>query len=197
MSRGRRLSAEEQRLWSRVARTVKPLAGVALPPDDPPPVASPDPAPPPARAVARPDASALRTSARRGGGVQTLAPQGGAPVAPDASGQRKVRRGKLEIDGRIDLHGMGQAEAERALARFLAALAARGGRCALVVTGKGRLADPHDDFLTPQRGVIRRRLPEWLAAPHIRPLVSGYAPAHPRHGGAGAFYVLVRTVPEV
>jgi DNA-nicking Smr family endonuclease len=58
------------------------------------------------------------------------------------------------------------------------------------------LADPHDDYLTPPAGVIRRRLPEWLAAAHVRPLVSGYAPAHPRHGGAGAFYVLLRTVSD-
>jgi DNA-nicking Smr family endonuclease len=197
MSRGRRLSAEEHRLWSRVARTVKPLAGVAPPPVDPPPASEPPPDRPTAKAAPpRPDASVLRTPPRRGGAVQAMAPQGAAPAAPDASGQRKVRRGKLEIDGRIDLHGMSQAEAERALARFLAAVASRGGRCALVVTGKGRVADPDDDFLTPRPGVMRRRLPEWLAAPHIRPLVSGYAPAHPKHGGAGAFYVLLRTVSD-
>lgn len=198
MSRGRRLSAEEHRLWSRVARTVRPLPGATLPPD--PPAAEPPPTettttPQPAAPRVRPPQQAappIPVGVRRGSRVGSLAPQGSAPVAPDASGQRKVRRGKLEIDGRIDLHGMGQAEAERALARFLTALALRGGRCALVVTGKGRLADPHDDYLTPQPGVIRRRLPEWLAAPGIRPLVSGYAPAHPKHGGAGAFYVLLR-----
>lgn len=194
MSRGRRLSPDEVRLWTRIARTAKPLPGASLPPENPPDAVAPAaPAPTVIPPASRPDASSLRTQARRGGGVQALSPQGASPTAPDASGQRKVRRGKLEIDGRIDLHGMSQAEAERALTRFLAAVAARGGRCALVVTGKGRLADPHDDFLTPPAGVIRRRLPEWLAAPHVRPLVAGFAPAHPKHGGAGAFYVLLRT----
>lgn len=115
-----------------------------------------------------------------------------AATAPDASSHRKVRRGKLDIEARIDLHGMRQPEAETALAGFLARCRSAGMRCVLVVTGKGRPVDPGEDFITPQAGVIRRRLPEWLAGPHLRPHVAGVAAAHPRHGGAGASYVLLK-----
>jgi DNA-nicking Smr family endonuclease len=113
------------------------------------------------------------------------------PIA-DASGHKKVRRGKLEIDARIDLHGMRQIEAQTALCGIIMRTRADNGRCILVVTGKGQAIDPGEDYITPQPGVIRRRLPEWLNSADIRTHVSGYAPAHPKDGGQGAFYVLLK-----
>ena len=68
-------------------------------------------------------------------------------------------------------------------ARLTAAAAARLGlRCVLVITGKGRLGT----------GVLRARFLDWLAGPDLRDLVSGYSAAHIRHGGDGAFYVMLR-----
>ena len=110
----------------------------------------------------------------------------------DASGYRKIRRGKLDIDGSIDLHGFRQAQAQVALTGFLVRMRLAGARCVLVVTGKGRIAQEGDDYLLPQLGVIRRRLPDWLAGPEIRQHVSGFASAHPKHGGSGAYYVLLK-----
>jgi DNA-nicking Smr family endonuclease len=92
------------------------------------------------------------------------------------------------------LHGMRQIEAQSALANIIARTRANGGRCVLVVTGKGMPIDPGEDFITPQPGVIRRRLPEWLNGEGCRPHISGYAPAHAKDGGSGAFYVLLKAL---
>lgn len=103
-----------------------------------------------------------------------------APPA-DRSPERRVRRGKVEIGGRLDLHGMTQSEAHAALARFLAHHRAEGARCVLVVTGKGR---------GDAGGVLKRALPGWLAG--LRAVANGYAEAHTKHGGGGAYYVFLR-----
>jgi DNA-nicking Smr family endonuclease len=110
---------------------------------------------------------------------------------PDASGHKRVRRGRLEVEARIDLHGMTRAQAEHALGLFIPAMRGRGFGCVLVITGKGLDVEP-EDFVAPQPGVIRRRLPDWLNSARLRPHVSSYAPAHARHGGSGAFYVLLK-----
>jgi DNA-nicking Smr family endonuclease len=111
----------------------------------------------------------------------------GSPAGPQQrSGEKRVRRGRVEIDGRVDLHGMTQTQAHAALSAFLVRLHARGGRCGLVITGKGRADGGSGE------GVLRRRLPEWLAEPDLAGLSAGYAPAHARHGGDGAWYVFVK-----
>lgn len=172
MSKSKReLSGEEKKLWRRVAagvRTRKPLAPLVE--DD-----EPDP-PPPKRAIAKAEPPAPKAKPK-------LAPQ--APPA-NRAGEKRVRRGKLEIGGTIDLHGHTQDSGRAALLRFLRAAQARGDRTVIVVTGIGRGGE----------GVLKRRLPEWLAERDIRHIVSGFAPAHRTHGGAGAFYVFIKRVAE-
>ena len=194
MSRRRDLMPEEARLWHKVARTVRPYQGKSASE----PASQPEPIVPVAKpAPELPHLAVKRQKAARQmlqGDAKKVAPaarHSSAPV-PDASGHKRVRRGKLEIDGNIDLHGYRQAEAQTVLAGFLARIRAQGGRCVLVVTGKGRPIDPGEDYITPQPGVIRRRLPEWLSASTIREHVAGFATAHPRHGGTGAYYVLLK-----
>jgi len=109
-------------------------------------------------------------------------------TAIDRRTARRIARGSIALDGRIDLHGSDQTEAHERLARFLAAAQAQDWRLVLVITGKGNPGDR-------ERGVLRRQLPHWLAAPRLRPLVSGYEQAHRSHGGSGAFYVRVRRRP--
>jgi DNA-nicking Smr family endonuclease len=89
-----------------------------------------------------------------------------------------LRRGRLEPESRIDLHGMTQERAYRALLGFLASAQAQGQKLVLVITGKG--------------GVLRTQLPLWLGQPDIRTLVAGINEAHAKHGGGGAFYVLIK-----
>ena len=121
-----------------------------------------------------------------------------APVPVDRSTEKRVRRGKLDLDARIDLHGLTQDQALSSLTHFLRMAWSEGYRNVLVITGKGishreREGDPWEYPEKP--GVLRRKLPEWLGNPQLSQWVSGYSSAHTRHGGAGAFYVTLRVKP--
>jgi DNA-nicking Smr family endonuclease len=114
--------------------------------------------------------------------------------------RRKVRRiasGRIEIDSRLDLHGMTQDEAHGALRAFLAAAQSRGDRTVLVITGKGgssggqgREPYAHQGH---GRGVLKRQVPMWLAEPDLRRRVVSFTTAAIRHGGEGALYVQLRS----
>jgi len=164
----RELTADERVLWRRVAASVKarrPLPATdeddaSEEPPAPKRAAAPSakcPPPPPARAKA-------------------------APPPQDRGNEKRVRRGKLEIGAKLDLHGHSQDTGRAALARFLRAAQSRGERTVIVITGVGRGGE----------GILKRRLPEWLAERDIRALVTGFAPAHRSHGGAGAFYIFIK-----
>jgi len=127
-------------------------------------------------------------------------PSSPPPLASfDRRTAQKLGRGKAEPEARIDLHGTGLEDARYALLHFLASQRARGVRLALVITGKG--ASPFaghtlhgkSHFNSPEReGKIRRELPHWLDEAQFRIHVVGFQPAHPKHGGGGAFYVRLR-----
>lgn len=104
------------------------------------------------------------------------------PLNSDRRTFEKLKRGKMAIDGRLDLHGRTQLEAHDALCRFLAASVARRFRCVLVVTGKGY--DGH--------GVLRQMVPRWLTEQDNRQRIVTYCAAQPRHGGDGALYILLK-----
>jgi DNA-nicking Smr family endonuclease len=99
----------------------------------------------------------------------------------------RIARGRDSIAARLDLHGMTQTQAHRALHRFVCGVHDKGGGVILVITGKGRAASPDSE-----RGVLRRQVPHWLASAEFRDLVSGFESAHIGHGGDGALYVRVR-----
>jgi DNA-nicking Smr family endonuclease len=105
----------------------------------------------------------------------------------------RLRRGRIEPEARLDLHGMNSARAHAELVDFLVAAHADGLRLVLVITGKGREGD-EDAHAPHRRGVLRHSLPHWLAAPPLASRVLQAAPAHHRHGGSGAFYVYLRRV---
>jgi DNA-nicking Smr family endonuclease len=195
VARVRNLSPDEAKLWRKVARTTK--AYKALPEPVTPAIDAPiRPATPIPAAPELPHLALKRAKAARAATpLAKVKPKTAAMPASklaDAGGHKKVRRGKLEIDAKIDLHGMRQIEAQTALTSIIARTRASGGRCILVVTGKGQPIDPGEDFISPQPGVIRRRLPEWLEAADLRHHVSGFAQAHAKDGGSGAFYVLLK-----
>jgi DNA-nicking Smr family endonuclease len=131
---------------------------------------------------------------------KTATPKAVAPPAPRRSdppplaplGRRmkqKLGRGTEPIDGRIDLHGMTQADAHAALTHFLRRAQRDGARVVLVITGKGARvgADPYAE-----RGVLKRQVPHWLESAELRAFVVGFESAGIGHGGAGALYVRVR-----
>ncbi len=191
MVRRRALTAEEAALWRAVARRARPLPGKALPPE-PEPEHGPElgPAPPPAAIARAPAATPPAPSAKIP--LRTVKP----PPA-DRGGEKRVRRGKLEIAASLDLHGHTQDQARAALARFLAGARAEGAGVVLVVTGKGgrRPIGDRDGGAASAalgEGVLRRQVPGWLASGDLRAHVAGYAQAHARHGGAGALYVFLK-----
>ena len=102
----------------------------------------------------------------------------------------KLRRGRLDPEARIDLHGMTSERAHAVLTGFVRDAHARELRLVLVITGKGR---PDEAALAPRRhGILRHSVPHWLAAPPLAALILQVATAHQRHGGAGALYVYLR-----
>jgi DNA-nicking Smr family endonuclease len=115
----------------------------------------------------------------------------------DGRTAERLRRGQLEPQARLDLHGMTEAAAHRVLARFVQAAQVRGDRLVLVVTGKGGKPPPDDAAFDLEldrraRGVLKMMVPRWLAEPSLAPLVADARPAHRRHGGDGALYVYLR-----
>lgn len=114
----------------------------------------------------------------------------------DRKAVRRIRSGRIEIDARLDLHGMRQDEAHHALRGFLLGSQARGLRWVLVITGKGRVLREEtwrDAQLSgEERGVLKRQVPRWLADADLRQLVVSYTTAALHHGGDGALYIQLR-----
>ncbi len=108
----------------------------------------------------------------------------GNTAGVDRRTAERLRRGKLNIDGRLDLHSHTQDDAYRALTAFITDSVARGRRCLLIVTGKGAVSEGG--------GVLRRRVPQWLNLPPCRGHVLAIAQSQQQHGGAGALYVLLK-----
>lgn len=184
----RPLRPDERELWRRFASGVRPLDAKRLkaldeaaPPEpvqETRPLPMPGPAP---RDIPRPPDTSVRAPA-------------------DRSSDRRLRRGRVEVEARLDLHGLTASAARGELLRFLMRARARGFRTVLVITGKGAGARAQNDSrfepwsvdARPLPGVLRRAFADWMAEPDFAPLCAGYSPAHARHGGSGAFYVILR-----
>ncbi|HLW92933.1 MAG TPA: Smr/MutS family protein [Roseiarcus sp.] len=173
----RPLSDEEIELWREVAKSVAPRKGAKLPTPKRAPPAAPakrDKAAPPPAAEAKPARST-------------------AALAPlEKRLKRQLSRGGARPDDVIDLHGMTEAEAHRALRGFLTYARSRGCRLVLVITGKGENKGAASPLWTDEPGVLRRLTPHWLRAADLRPAVLGFEEAGRGHGGAGALYVRLR-----
>ncbi len=117
-------------------------------------------------------------------------------TAGDPAMDKRVKRGRLEIDAVLDLHGLTQSEAEERLRRFITLAQHQQARCVLVITGKGEHYDrqKHEPFSmhkTP-RGILRTRFLDWVEQSPVRNRISRVAPAKPRDGGRGAFYIFLK-----
>jgi DNA-nicking Smr family endonuclease len=196
--RRRHLSKEDEALWEHTAASLKPLKTRkprhldALPDLD---------AVAPFEAKGK--AAAKSASETRRAATEKIAPPKPVPQAAppalnafDRKAARRLRQGQIEIEARVDLHGMRQHEAHGVLRRFLLSASARGLRWVLVITGKGGPQRSRDEepagFGTIERGVLRRNVPMWLAEPELRAVVVSFAVAAIPHGGEGALYVQLR-----
>lgn len=113
-----------------------------------------------------------------------------API--DRKTEDRLRKGQIDIDARIDLHGLTRHQAEDTLRSFLLSCHAQGKRNLLVITGKGNAKHSRDDWFGPGKGVIKTALPEWLGAPDIAPMILRFRSAHRKDGGDGATYIILR-----
>jgi len=171
---GRRLSADEAALWARVMATVTPLAPRATPAVEDAPAA-------PARKIATP----IRRPVPTPPSVKASVPG----TTLDASWDRRLARGSVEPDATIDLHGHTLTSAYRLLDDALDRARLRGDRVILLVTGK----PPQPDSERPHaRGAIRAAVGDWLQASRHAGAIAAVRGASPRHGGAGALYIVLR-----
>lgn len=173
---GRKLDGEERVLWGKVARTTRPMPGrleqllefeeAIAEEDTPPPQLQKNPA---NQAF---DKNAPKEDAAKPKGIHHPLEK---PV------KRKIARGRLSLEARIDLHGMIQSEAHGILLDFLLRAHERGLRHVLVITGKGSSLG--------SEGALKRAVPLWFSKAEFRFLISSYETAARQHGGEGALYV--------
>lgn len=178
MAKDKKLSDEDRILWSKVARTTRALPGrmemldvfeEIVPPRE-------EEKPEDTQRVLKANFVVLTL-----GSAADSAKKTHIHHALEKPVKRKLARGRLPIEGRIDLHGMFQDEAHGLLLQFLLRAHDRGLRHVLVITGKG--ASYGSD------GALKRAVPLWFSLPEFRPLISSYEPAARNHGGDGALYV--------
>ena len=167
----RPLKPEERHIWGMVTATVHPMPGRRIPKaeTEPPPTALPAhlPPPKPLAGLAKPASKPKPRKQLEG-------------IEPNR--RHRIAKAREEIGARLDLHGLDQDRARGVLERFLTRAWDEGFRAVLIITGKGVQGD----------GVLKRRTPEWLAAPHLAHIVAGISDAARHHGGEGALYVALK-----
>lgn len=188
----RKLTDSERALWARVAATVEPIRK-SPPRADREPAPAPTPAPParmrtqrvalqrPAVAAPPPAQEVLRRPQPRPLDAHGL----------DASWDRRLAKGQVAPDFTLDLHGCTLDQAHARLDHGLTLALAQGARLVLLVTGRARPSDDHASR-GDRRGAIRAKFIDWLSAGSHASRIAAIRPAHPRHGGGGAVYVVLR-----
>lgn len=193
----RRLTAEERALWAKVNRDTQVLASATIDVGDSLPSDAPakdktqsKPFLGPSKLARAPTLAALPAidpgKQRRPVG-QTAHRPGRLPGIDRRTAER-LRRGKMPIEARLDLHGHNVEQAHGALNSFIAVNYRAGRRCLLVITGKGSRQQDGQRVI----GVLKSALPGWLADGANRDRVLSYATAQPSDGGGGAMYILLR-----
>lgn len=189
----RGLTVAEAELWAKVAATVKPLHPAKA-------KASPQAAEKPPKAV---PASAVHAPPKPRAQAKPLAAPGTPPALAqrqprtldrhglDASWERKLAKAAVVPDFTLDLHGHTLDAAHSRLEHGLAQAIAQGARVLLLITGRARPSDDHASR-GERRGAIRAKVLDWLAAGSYAHRIAAVRQAHPRHGGAGALYIVLK-----
>ncbi|MBL4789179.1 MAG: Smr/MutS family protein [Kordiimonadaceae bacterium] len=180
------LPANDKALWNETIKTITPLSD-------------------------RPDAPAVKPlkMLERLDGARPLPMEWHIGESPDPVAyvdrktKRRLAKGKIEVDGSIDLHGLTQEQALGKLRSMIEGAVRRGEKTLLVVTGKGgaRFSQTGDDGSAAYRtradfdqfgGVLKRMVPVWLSSGDLRPFIESYGSAAQEHGGEGAMYIRLR-----
>lgn len=157
---------EGRQLWQKVTRSVKPYS-------------------PQENQPSKAGAASIKAASKPLFLPKTI--PGSAVISPESRGfdrstKTRLQRGQLPLEGRLDMHGMTQAEAFRALQRFIFSAVAHEKRTVLVITGKGLRSE----------GVLKRMFSLWLEEPELKKHILAATPARPKDGGGGAFYLRLR-----
>ena len=183
MPKDKTLSSEDRILWGKVARSTRAMPGKLDALTEFEAVFAgkieEQKAPEPKKAKADKPAEGIALTPGRGKEVRHHPLE--RPV------KRKIAKGRLALEARIDLHGMIQSEAHGFLLGFLIKAHQRGLRHVLVITGKGTSLGSD--------GALKRAVPLWFSLPEFRPLISSYEAAARNHGGEGALYVRLARQP--
>jgi DNA-nicking Smr family endonuclease len=184
MRRKAHLSDEERALWAHVAQSIRPLPGRKMPKVEP---------------LAPVKIGVKLEGITLGGALEPAPKPGIKPLVPlERRMRQRVTRGQSPIDGVLDLHGMRQDEAHRALLNFIHRKVHEGAVVVMVITGKGGFSSgglitgERGVPTTDGRGVLKRLVPHWLSDPGQRRYVLGFEDAAQHHGGTGALYVRLR-----
>ena len=191
MKTPRGLSAAETALWKRVTETVVPLnpPRALLGEGDHPQGGGGAPASGPAPKAAKPPRVPLHPRAASGG-PPPRDKLGEDRVGLDSSWERKLARATITPDFTLDLHGHTLDQAHARLDAGPIQAKAMGARLVLLITGNPRPVDAADRGT--RRGAIRAKVLDWLAAGPHGADVAAVRPAHRRHGGAGALYLVLK-----
>jgi len=176
-------SAEDKALWAEVTKNIEPLKGKTIDSDF----------------DKRPDVTRKKPYRHNVGITQAHEETPRSEIygshksnAIDHRTEQRLRRGQLDIEGRLDLHGMNQNQAYDALLHFIPKSYDSGKRCVLVVTGKGHQRHGDQSLLERIDGVLKQKTPQWLNDIPLSQYVLNVQTAKPKHGGEGALYVLLR-----
>jgi DNA-nicking Smr family endonuclease len=183
MGKGGKSDEEGHALWERIAETAMPLRKRKH--------ARPKPTPfKPEREHRAPKSEMARPHVK----PKPKAP----PPMPrraelDRQTSRRLEKGHVEVEAKLDLHGMRQRDAHAALRRFLKSAQGKDYRHVLVITGKGAAQEAAKSFYEEEaRGVLREVVPQWLSDPEFASIVVSFSQAPRRLGGEGALYVRLR-----
>ena len=176
MARDRKLSTDERILWGKVARSTRPMPGKQ---DD---LTELD------AFLTEAEAESGRAASPKSSSESLVAAMPPAPKSRsglhhplERPVKRKIAKGRLPLEARIDLHGLVQSEAHTLLLEFLIRAHERGMRHVLVITGKGSSLG--------SEGALKRAVPMWFSKPEFRYFISSYETAAQHHGGEGALYI--------
>ncbi|WP_135081339.1 Smr/MutS family protein [Terasakiella sp. SH-1] len=178
--RTRGLSVGETQLWKKVTDDVEALPGRFVDLD------GADPIPEPVATRPYPDTAKPLETIRADESHKSFDPlHHGKAAGVDKRTMDRLRRGKMPMEGRLDLHGMTQDQAHSALLRFINSAFGQGKRCVSVITGKGTQ-------LNGKIGVLREMVPHWLNQPGLRSKIIAFTYAPKNEGGEGALYILLK-----
>lgn len=177
---GRKLDAEERALWARVIASVTPLEPRRK-------VRVEDSPPTPAKSV-KPALQRASAPPPKAPPTPTQRPAPGGTL--DGGWDRRLSRGGVAPDMTVDLHGHTLNSAYALLDSSLDRAIRSGARVILLITGKPPRADAHG--ARPARGAIRAAVGDWLGASRHAGHIAAVRNAHPRHGGTGALYIILK-----